>query len=49
MHDWYQTILNVTNNEVRENYAQRFEATKEFCEYALAVNEQKRQESFKRK
>jgi len=46
LQDWL-TAMKTTTPEVRESYAQRFEAIKEYCEYALELNEQKRNEDFK--
>ncbi len=47
MKDWVGFLESENRPEVRESYAQRFEAIKEYCEYALALNEDKRHEALK--
>ena len=47
MQDWLSSILLETRAEVRENYALRFEAVREYCEYALEANVTRRQEALK--
>ena len=47
--DWANVIATESRAEVRENYAQKFEDVRDYCNWALELNQDRRNENIKYK